>query len=114
MRSTWRNRSEQRQFRIAVLERARFQCEYPGCDTTDAANLVAHHDEPGNNDPATGRALCRPHHRVVDRYANDVIRTVAIIESTIVEDALREALDEAQTRVLGAVEASRNRSNPGG
>ena len=72
-----RNRSEQARFRRAVLARAGDRCEYrenvldpeSRCTVTGAPDLVAHHCEPGNADPATGMALCRPHHRALDSYA---------------------------------------------
>jgi hypothetical protein len=40
-------------------------CEVEGCDSTD--HLEAHHLRPGDNDPATGRLLCRRHHGLIDK-----------------------------------------------
>lgn len=72
-----RDRAAQKQFREAVLKQAGTpsRCQYgmfPGgtrCTITGDENLVAHHCEPGNPDPATGLALCRPHHRELDVHA---------------------------------------------
>jgi hypothetical protein len=75
-----RDRATQARFRTAVLARAGGRCQYVepldhGLDpvfhlrcsaTTD---LQAHHSVPGDDDPATGIALCRTHHRAVDPYA---------------------------------------------
>ena len=71
-----RNRAAQAKFRAAVLDAAGSppQCAFIGdygirCNVTGATNLVAHHCEPGNPDPATGLALCNKHHRAIDRWA---------------------------------------------
>lgn len=72
-RSTWRDRGAQAKFRAAVLAKAGNQCEFLQlgirCTVTDPAQLQAHHREPGNDDPATGRALCIEHHRRIDPHA---------------------------------------------
>jgi predicted restriction endonuclease len=67
-----RDRATQARFRTAVLANAGHQCQYTDghygrCPAT--TTLQAHHTMPGNNDPATGVALCRTHHRVIDPKA---------------------------------------------
>lgn len=74
-----RDRATQARFRRAVLEHAGNQCQAivdgVRCDVTGAENLEAHHLVVGNDDPSTGRALCKPpphgrgHHRAVDPHA---------------------------------------------
>jgi predicted restriction endonuclease len=71
--STNRNRSKQHAFRQAVLANAGHRCQYvegtARCPVHGDTNLQAHHLEPGNDDPTKGLALCRAHHRTVDRHA---------------------------------------------
>lgn len=66
-----RDRTEQARFRRAVLTNAGHQCQHVEhghrCPTTNP--LQAHHTHPGNNDPATGLALCHAHHKQLDPHA---------------------------------------------
>jgi predicted restriction endonuclease len=78
-RSQWspsRNRSAQRKFRAAVLERASHRCQFvlangARCNATEG--LHAHHLVPLHKAesyaPENGIALCRLHHRSVDSHA---------------------------------------------
>lgn len=60
-------------FRQAVVAKAGHRCEVfiDGVRCTATTGLEAHHVVPlvdgGSNDPATGRALCRKHHRMLER-----------------------------------------------
>jgi hypothetical protein len=65
--TTNRNRATQARFRAAVLNTAHGCCQYQGCAVT--TGLQAHHTQPGNDDPETGLALCRAHHRMIDPHA---------------------------------------------
>jgi hypothetical protein len=65
--SAGRNRAAQARFRTAVLAAAGGCCQYTGCPVT--TGLQAHHTQAGNDDPETGLALCRLHHRMVDPHA---------------------------------------------
>lgn len=68
-------RGTQARFRAAVLANAGHRCQHVEsrgeelwrCPVT--TGLQAHHTEPGNDDPSTGLALCRDHHRKVDPHA---------------------------------------------
>jgi hypothetical protein len=64
---------------MAVLERDNYRCQ---CGTktrhcglphnapcASVTGLQAHHTKPGNDDPATGVALCQACHRRHDPYA---------------------------------------------
>jgi predicted restriction endonuclease len=66
-----RNRLAQARFRRAVLARFEGQCaavvDGERCPVT--TDLQAHHTKPGNDDPGTGVALCRIHHRMLDSFA---------------------------------------------
>lgn len=66
-----RDRQTQAAFRAAVLANADGQCE--GVDDGErcpiTAPLQAHHTQEGNDDPATGRALCARHHKLEDPHA---------------------------------------------
>jgi hypothetical protein len=66
-----RDRATQARFRRLVLQAAGGRCQYVAngrrCTTTNG--LQAHHTQPGNDNPATGIALCRPHHRTIDKHA---------------------------------------------
>lgn len=66
-----RDRGTQARFRRAVLTAAGGQCQAVenGRRCPQTTDLHAHHTESGNDDPATGVALCRPHHRAIDRHA---------------------------------------------
>lgn len=66
-----RDRSAQRRFAREVLANAGHQCQYANAHgrCVQTTGLHAHHTQPGNHDPETGLALCRAHHREVDRYA---------------------------------------------
>ena len=74
-RGSWspnRNRSAQARFRRQVLQAAGFRCQRIldngyRCPVTEP--LFAHHNVKGSYDPADGVALCRTHHREVDRHA---------------------------------------------
>jgi hypothetical protein len=65
--SAARNRAAQARFRTAVLAAAGGCCQYAGCPVT--TELQAHHTQAGNDDPTTGLALCRVHHRMADPHA---------------------------------------------
>lgn len=73
--SPTRNRAAQARFARHVLNNAGHQCQHVEwvtgtvfrCAVT--TGLQAHHTQAGNNDPATGLALCRAHHRAIDQYA---------------------------------------------
>lgn len=69
--STGRNRLAQARFRQAVLANAGHQCQWIGdtdrCPITSP--LQAHHTQAGNDDPATGLALCTAHHKALDPHA---------------------------------------------
>lgn len=69
--SKGRDRGNQRKFRDAVLKQAGHRCQFVqgGVRCAVLRPLFAHHTEPGNDDPATGVALCREHHRQLDRNA---------------------------------------------
>lgn len=60
-------------FRTAVLAKAGYRCEVvvDGVRCTATLHLEAHHvtglREGGTNDPANGRAVCRRHHRMLER-----------------------------------------------
>lgn len=68
-----RDRGAQARFRKHVLRNAGYRCQYVSqvngtrCPAVD--ELQAHHLETGNDDPLYGMALCRNHHRAVDRSA---------------------------------------------
>jgi hypothetical protein len=62
-----RDRAAQARFRRYVLANAGYCCQYQGCAVI--TGLQAHHTQQGNDDPQTGVALCRAHHRLVDPYA---------------------------------------------
>jgi hypothetical protein len=62
-----RDRAAQARFRRYVLANAGYCCQYQGCAVI--TGLQAHHTQAGNDDPQTGLALCRAHHRLVDLYA---------------------------------------------
>jgi predicted restriction endonuclease len=67
-----RDRAAQRRFRTRVLANAGHQCQYIDptwgrCAAT--TDLHAHHTQPNNQDPNTGLALCRTHHRLIDKHA---------------------------------------------
>lgn len=62
-----RDRATQARFRRHVLANAGHCCQHQGCAVT--TGLQAHHTQAGNNDPDTGLALCRVHHRAIDPYA---------------------------------------------
>lgn len=67
-----RDRQAQAHFRDRVLDIANHQCQWRLKDGEPCGivrPLEAHHTEPGNDDPATGLALCRFHHRLVDSKA---------------------------------------------
>lgn len=78
-RPSWspsRNRSAQRKFRQAVLERAGNRCEFiltngTRCSITGPlfAHHTAPHDGPDGYDPKHGVCLCRFHHREIDSHA---------------------------------------------
>lgn len=70
-------------FRDAVLTAAGHRCQFVNghgarCTVTDPERLEAHHLRPlrdgGTNDPANGAALCRHHHRIVERATAQVAR----------------------------------------
>lgn len=66
-----RDRATQARFRRQVLAAAGDRCQYvqDGVRCAATHELQAHHTEPGNDDPVTGVALCRLHHRAVDCHA---------------------------------------------
>jgi predicted restriction endonuclease len=66
-----RDRATQARFRRIVLANASNQCQATQHDTRCPITqpLQAHHTEPGNNDPATGIALCLMHHKTIDPKA---------------------------------------------
>lgn len=68
-----RSRSAQAKFRRVVLARAGVRCQGVDagerCAVIGPHNLHAHHTEPGNNDPATGLALCERHDLMIDPRA---------------------------------------------
>lgn len=66
-----RDRSTQRRFAQVVMSMAGHRCQavVSGERCPVSTGMQAHHTQPGNNDPATGVALCRAHHRFVDRSA---------------------------------------------
>lgn len=66
-----RDRAAQARFRRQVLNGASWRCQYVeyGLRCAATTDLQAHHTQAGNDDPATGIALCRLHHRTVDPYA---------------------------------------------
>lgn len=70
-RSTGGARGAQARFRRQVLAAAGGRCQYieHGERCTTSVGLQAHHLEAGNDDPVTGVALCRRHHRAVDPHA---------------------------------------------
>jgi predicted restriction endonuclease len=69
--SRQRDRAAQARFRKRVLFNAGHRCQFveDGMRCSETAELQAHHTEPGNDLPETGVALCRAHHKVLDRYA---------------------------------------------
>lgn len=73
--SPGRDRATQHRFREAVLRLAGQRCQYVYLEggyeyrCTETSGLQAHHRDPGNNDPNTGLALCRPHHKALDPHA---------------------------------------------
>lgn len=63
-------------FRMQVLERDNYTCQYPGCGKSwanSSAPIDAHHRRPrsrgGAHDPENGISLCRDHHRLVHDHA---------------------------------------------
>ena len=68
-----RDRGAQARFRRAVLKAAGHRCQAiengERCPVTGAENLHAHHTQPGNDDPATGAALCERHDLMIDPHA---------------------------------------------
>jgi hypothetical protein len=69
--SPTRDRSAQRRFRQALVERSGGRCEYVDMTTGLRCLTIgaqAHHDRPGYG-PDCGRFLCRYHHKVEDPHA---------------------------------------------
>lgn len=68
-----RDRSAQAKFRREVIKLVGvMQCQAllpNGARCPATRELQAHHTRPGDNDPATGLLLCRPHHRALDKWA---------------------------------------------
>jgi predicted restriction endonuclease len=68
-----RDRATQARFATRVLHNAGHQCQFihgiGGHRCLATTDLQAHHTIPGNDDPNTGVALCRLHHRTVDNHA---------------------------------------------
>jgi predicted restriction endonuclease len=74
-RPSWspnRNRSAQARFRREVLKAAGYRCQAMlanGYRCTVTEPLYAHHQVKGSYNAVDGVALCRSHHRQVDRHA---------------------------------------------
>lgn len=74
---TWgaRDTAAHNVFAKAVKQRAGGRCERCGAIgvpfTHNSTGLVAHHTQPGNNDPSTGLGLCPRCHRELDPHARD-------------------------------------------